>query len=177
MRAWKEGEHKSVYIGAPKSAAGVRTASLPRGLADDLKGHVAGMDAEAFVFTSLRGRRLRLSWFRTTVWLPAIKKLAQKPRIHDLRHSYGSNLMLNGTPLYVVQELMGHESIETTRKIYIHLDGGAGERATAAAAESLKLLAPVEPASVSPVVAMLEGVSEERQREILAALSVIMRAA
>lgn len=40
--------------------------------------------------------------------------------IHWLRHTFGSNLVLNGVPLIVVKELMGHASITTTEQ-YAHL--------------------------------------------------------
>lgn len=39
---------------------------------------------------------------------------------HDLRHTYGSHLAIRGVPLKVIQELMGHASIEMTLK-YAHL--------------------------------------------------------
>ncbi len=39
---------------------------------------------------------------------------------HDLRHTYGSHLAMKGVPLKVIQELMGHASIEMTMK-YAHL--------------------------------------------------------
>jgi site-specific recombinase XerD len=31
---------------------------------------------------------------------------------HDLRHTYGSHLAMRGVPLKVIQELMGHATIE-----------------------------------------------------------------
>lgn len=40
--------------------------------------------------------------------------------IHSLRHSFGAHHAIHGTPIKVLQELMGHASIKTTAK-YMHV--------------------------------------------------------
>ena len=47
-------------------------------------------------------------------------KLDEGIHFHTLRHSFASNLVQKGVSLYVVKELLGHESITTTQ-IYSHL--------------------------------------------------------
>lgn len=40
---------------------------------------------------------------------------------HDLRHSFGSELIKNGVDIKVVSDLLGHKDIQTTYNIYIHI--------------------------------------------------------
>jgi hypothetical protein len=58
-------------------------------------------------------------------------------RLHDLRHSYASNLVNGGVSLYVVQQLLGHTNPQTTQR-YAHLEQDTLARASEIAASAVQ---------------------------------------
>jgi integrase len=47
-------------------------------------------------------------------------KTREKLNLHCLRKSYASNLANAGTPVHTLMKLMGHSSMVTTQKYYLH---------------------------------------------------------
>lgn len=134
-RAWKRTYDRSGYeIGPPKTKRSVRTINVPRATLEklDLTGE--------WVFLNKAGTFVKGNGFHDRVWQPAVEKTwptkdsdgnpikptpdtpILTPRIHDLRHTCASWLVLAGVPLPVVQQHMGHESINTTISLYSHID-------------------------------------------------------
>jgi integrase len=75
----------------------------------------------------------------TKAWRHALKRVGIEDfRWHDLRHTWASWHVQNGTPLHVLQELGAWESVEMVRR-YAHL----GENQLAEHAENLCRLKPV----------------------------------
>jgi integrase len=69
---------------------------------------------------------------RRSVWYPAIIRAeiaAPRPRLHDLRHTCASWMIAAGVPLPVIQQHLGHESINTTVNLYGHIDRRSAQAA------------------------------------------------
>lgn len=77
---------------------------------------------EDFVFLSRRGHKLSRSMV-----FKIIKETAQLVGInknigpHTLRHSFATHLLEGGANIRVIQQMLGHENIQTT-EIYTHMD-------------------------------------------------------
>jgi integrase len=85
------------------------------------------------------GDRLRHGNFYNRIWVESCKRagLDPRPRIHDTRHTFASWLISEGASLEQVQDQLGHESYELTRRIYAHLLPAVGVAAGKAASAAL----------------------------------------
>jgi len=79
---------------------------------------VRGKNSGDYIFTKRNGE------IYNDVWVPLNKAMKQAGiedfHFHDLRHTFASNLVMNGVDLTTVKELLGHKSLEMTMK-YAHL--------------------------------------------------------
>ena len=116
----KGNKQRVVPLGRPAVAAlrayldeGVRAGKAKAGLAEAQDQHV---------FLSRSGRPMS----RVVLWA-LVKKycrragLSHKASPHTLRHSFATHVLSGGADLRVVQELLGHASIQTTQH-YTHID-------------------------------------------------------
>lgn len=91
---------------------------------------IAWIGSEDLVFTTetgepIDGRTLIRKWFR-----PLLKRAGLPPiRLHDLRHTYASIALANGTHPKVVQEALGHSTIAITMDLYSHVTTTLGREA------------------------------------------------
>ena len=80
-----------------------------------IRGQIGGHVTHVFSF---RGRPIRQ--VSTKAWYQALQRAGiENFRWHDLRHTWASWHVQNGTPLYALQELGGWESPEMVRR-YAH---------------------------------------------------------
>lgn len=74
-----------------------------------------------YVFLNKNGEKIsRQGFFKILKSLADSAGIKKEVSPHTLRHSFATELLNNGADLRVIQELLGHENLETT-EIYSHL--------------------------------------------------------
>jgi integrase len=88
-------------------------------------------DEQGFVFTKLSGGYLHPNTLYSTYFKPLRDRAGVPPiHFHDLRHTYATLALLNGVPVKVVSEILGHRDVATTLRTYAHvLPGMQGQSA------------------------------------------------
>lgn len=135
-RAWKR-VPGGWEIGPPKSAKSNRTVNAATDAllaVEPLLGKPTDL-----VFTTPRGGVVRHSNFYNRIWAPAVTAagLDPRPSPHSLRHTHASWLISEGIGIEAVQDQLGHESYETTRKVYAALLPAVGVAAGQAASAAM----------------------------------------
>jgi integrase len=134
-KAWKYSGDYRPEIGPPKTKKSIRTISLPPAALEAID-----LTKPGFLFTNGAGNPVRAQEFFNGGWKPARDRamkagLTKSPRVHDLRHTCASWMIQAGVPLPIIQQHLGHESIQTTVGVYGHLD----RRSAQAAADAIGL--------------------------------------
>jgi integrase len=116
-----------------------RRVDLSAKLAEALEHRHAGAKADAlktgqplssWVFTNRDGGPLDGDNVRKRIFEKALTKAKlHHVRVHDLRHSFASQLIQNGESLAYVKEQLGHSSIQVTVDVYGHLVPGSNRAA------------------------------------------------
>lgn len=127
-----------LQVGAPKTAAGLRTLTISETLCDMLRAHLmdqvaAGRRGEYVL--SPDGAMLRPS--RINNWL---RRCADSAGVagahpHRWRHTFGADAVSAGTDIRVLQKLLGHSDISVTAKYYAFVRGDVLRAAAARIAD------------------------------------------
>jgi integrase len=127
-RAWKRTYDSAGHEMGTTKTRRARTINVPKSVLDKLD------YSNPWLFVNRVGDPVRVVAFRNRVWYRALDKagIDPRPRIHDLRHTCASWMLLAGVPIHVVSRHLGHESIKTTVDIYGHLDRTSARTAAAA---------------------------------------------
>ncbi|MDF2144660.1 site-specific integrase [Knoellia sp. p5-6-4] len=110
-------------VSAPKSRASRRSVAIPALLEPVLRQRTVDRGADELVFPAPDGGYLRNgNWRSRSGWARATTQLGlEGVTPHDLRRTFGSLARAAGADLRWIQRAMGHESINTTARIYAHL--------------------------------------------------------
>ena len=123
-------------VNQPKTAAGRRPLALPPIAVLALRQHRTRQHAErlqlgaawsenedvALVFPNRVGRRIAGDAFYHSYYLPILRRAGLPTiRFHDLRHTFGTLLLLLGVDPKIVSEMLGHSSVTITQNLYQHV--------------------------------------------------------
>ena len=141
---------REIVIRPPKSKQGLRTVDLPLSAAlllQDYKDKQAAQRAmlgiqlneNDLIFSDLEGKAF-LPNTVTHAWIKLVRRAGLRGvRLHDARHTHASLMLKQGVHPKIVQERLGHASIQITLDTYSHVAPGLQK----AAAESFdSLVAP-----------------------------------
>lgn len=122
-----KGDHVHIYrqmtvrgLSDLKTPSSIRTLKLPDTLRGDLRPFLERCDEDRpFVFGGDSCLSIStIQWqFKHAVKLSGVKPI----RIHDLRHSFATNMIGSGANIVAVSRYLGHSSINITLKTYTHL--------------------------------------------------------
>lgn len=114
------------WVNEPKTDKGRRVVTLPTIALDALLEHrkralAAGHGGADRIFTMEDGTPVTRDWLRRHSFGPLLKRTKLPTiRFHDLRHSAATLLFSSGCHPKVVQERLGHSSIQITLDTYSH---------------------------------------------------------
>lgn len=129
-----------IIIRQTKTARSTRTVALSPSTVKVLKDHkgkqqafrlLAGLclNEDDFIFTNIDGKPLLPNTI-THNWIKIIRKAGLNGiRLHDARHTHASLMLKQGVHPKIVQERLGHSSIQVTLDTYSHVTPGLQQAA------------------------------------------------
>jgi len=137
-----------LVVTRPKTEKSLRTVPIPASVRAMLKQHRKGQLHErvraanvwtetGYVFTTETGQPCDPRNALRALTSASRKADLTAIGLHTLRHSYATVMLEAGTPLKVVSELLGHNSISVTGDIYGHVSDGAARAAVERLSDAL----------------------------------------
>lgn len=84
--------------------------------------HELGISGRARLYCALNGRQLKPSYVRTMVKrLADLAGINKRVHPHGLRHTMAYELMMEGVPMPIIQQQLGHASLATTERYLRHI--------------------------------------------------------
>jgi integrase len=132
----------------PKNGKG-RSVKLTQGAVESLRSHLkrqleeieaAGdnYQDQGLVFASYKGTTMNASNLTARSFKPILKRAGLPDiRLHDLRHTCATLLLIRGVHPKFVQELLGHATISITLDTYSHVLPSMGDQTATAMEEAL----------------------------------------
>ena len=128
-------------FGTPKTRASRREVPMTHGIAQALlarRANSRNTADDALVFATRLGTPLAPNNLRRRQLHPACERASvERINWHSLRHTHGTLLHEQGTPLRVAQAQLGHSQLTTTLKIYTHATELAQRQAVSQLEKSL----------------------------------------
>ncbi|HEY2956651.1 MAG TPA: tyrosine-type recombinase/integrase [Actinomycetota bacterium] len=157
-------------VAPPKTAAGLRTVTLPQVAASALAEHLAAYaepGPEGLVFPAERRGPLRRSNFNRRVWAPATRAVGVEGlRFHDLRHTAATLAVAAGASTRELMARLGHASSAAALR-YQHVMAGRDQAIAAALDELVQAAAALDegqPAGRSGTRVARSGQTSSRER-------------
>lgn len=116
--------NKGMVLDTPKTTSSIRDIPLTADLADRLR-KLKGDKKKGIVFTTstgnyIHGRSYQRSFDYILEKAGLIVEGNPKPRIHDLRHGFATQLIKNSVDLKTTSILLGHSNVKFTANCYVH---------------------------------------------------------
>lgn len=132
----------------PKTRAGIRSVAIPDEMWPRVRDRILEVPRGGLLVTSPQGGVLDYSRWRYRVWrvilagkgaypgarghqprpeIPGAGLEDPQPTFHDLRHTFGTNLAVEGVTPHEIMITMGHESLRSTER-YLHAAKGIHDR-------------------------------------------------